>query len=200
MAKAQYSRYHIYIKPVLENQVIRSVAPYIFSLVTIAILVVFAIRPTISTVLNLQKNIENNKTVLKALQDKAQNLTLGKENWENLSLEAKTKIEAAVPTKTDVPALIFSLQKSAFLSASTSALQIQPLILIDNTKAEDKALLTLDEIDFSYNLQGSFQKLLATLQNLNKGPRLINMTTAVLSKSAEGPTVLSITGKAYYLK
>lgn len=200
MATSKYSRYYTYVKPVIENRIIRSSAPYIFSLITISILTIFAIRPTVSTILNLQKNIEENEKVLQALDSKAQSLIEGKRNLDNLNPEIKVKIEAAAPTKTNVPSVIASLQSSSVNIASVSALQIQPLTIIDNTISEEKALLSLGEINFAHNTQGQFYQLLLSLQNLNKSSRLFNITSVIINKQADGPPVLSITGKAYYLK
>lgn len=196
---AKFSRYYTYIKPVITNKVVKSSAPYIFSLITIAVLTIFAIRPTISTILNLQKGIEENQKVLNALDQKAQNLIEGKKNLDNLSPEAKAKIEVSVPTKTNIASVIASLQNSSVNHASVSALQIQPLLIIDNTISEQRALLATGEIDFTYNVQGSFAQLLMTLENLKKTPRLLNINSVTMSKQEEA-TVLSITGKAYYLK
>lgn len=200
MAEPKYSRYYTYIKPVVENKIVKSSAPYVFSLITISILTIFAIRPTVSTILNLQKNIEENQKVLQALDAKAQSLIEGKRNLDNLSPQIKNKIEVSLPTKTNVPAVISSLQSSSLGIASVSALQIQPLTIIDNTTVKEKALLNLGEVYFAYNVQSSFGSLLQTLENLSKSPRLLNITNVVINKQTEGPTVLSISGKAYYLK
>lgn len=198
---AKYSHYYTYIKPVAENKVLRSVAPYIFSLITIIILVIFAIRPTISTILNLQKNITDSQQVLQTLEKKAQDLIEGKKNYENLPPETKLKIEAAVPDKPKVTSVISSLENSSKPQASASALQIQPLTLIDEkTQGEKKAKLSLGEVDFSYNVSGSFIDLLKTIQNINHSPRLMQINNATINKQPSNSTVLSITGKAYYLK
>ncbi|MDO8638341.1 MAG: type 4a pilus biogenesis protein PilO [Candidatus Daviesbacteria bacterium] len=197
----RYSRYYTYIKPLAENKAVKSVAPYIFSLITIMILIIFAIRPTVSTIINLQKNIEENQQVLKQLETKAQNLIEGKKNYENLPPDMKQKINDAVPNQPNVTSVISSLDNSSGPQASASALQIQPLTLFDDKTQSDKvAKLALGEVDFSYNISGSFIDLLKTLQNLNNSPRLIQIDNVIISKQTASPTVLSITGKAYYLK
>lgn len=201
MATSKYSRYYTYIKPVAQNKFIRSFAPYIFSLLTIIFLVIFAIKPTISTILNLQKSIDENKQVLKQLNDKADSLTLGKRNLQALGPETLNKINTLLPSQANVTTIITSLQKVPLGNqASISALQVQPVNLIDNTIDIQKARLNLAEVEFTYNVQSSFQGLLATLQNLSKSPRLININNIVLSKQIDNPMVLSITGKAYFLK
>ncbi|MFH0937234.1 MAG: type 4a pilus biogenesis protein PilO [Candidatus Daviesbacteria bacterium] len=200
MAQSKYFRYYTYIKPVIENKTVRSIAPYIFSLTTIAILAIFAIRPTVSTILNLQKNIENNRQTLQALETKAQNLLEAKKNLDALSPEARAKIDLALPQQPSVPTLIRSLQDSSTSVASVAALQIQPLTLIDKSIPEQKVPSGLGEVDFSYNVQGMFAELITILQNLQHTPRLVNFSGVVVSKQIDSPTVLSITGKGYYLK
>lgn len=197
----KYSRYYTYIKPIAENKVVRSITPYIFGLITIMILIIFAIRPTVSTIINLQKNITDNKQVLQKLEEKAQNLIEGKKNYENLPPDIKLKINNFIPTKPSITSIISDLEDSSKSQASASALQIQPLTLIDYKAQENnKTKFSLGEVNFSYNVSGSFINLLKTLQNINSQSRLIQIDNAIINKQPSNPTVLSITGKAYYLK
>ncbi|MDO8570029.1 MAG: hypothetical protein Q7R97_00400 [Candidatus Daviesbacteria bacterium] len=195
----KYSRYFTYIKPITNNKTVKSVAPYIFSLIMIIILVIFAIRPTISTILNLQKNLADSQQVLEGLNNKAQNLIEGKKNYNNLPPEVKVKINLAVPVKPDVTFVIASLNNSSKSIASVSALQIQPLVLIDTNQPKTNKL-ALDKVDFSYNTVGSFTNLLQVLQNINNASRLLQINNVTINKQTDSPTVLSITGNAYYLK
>lgn len=199
MAASKYSRYYVYIKPVISNKYVKSFAPYIFSLLSLIIFIVFAIRPTITTIIELQKSIEDNKTVLLTLDQKAKYLTDGKRNLENMDPAIKNKINAKLPSYPAVSNLISSLQTSATNSASISALQIQPVTIYTNT-TDQKAQQKLEELIFSFNTQGSYAGLITVLDNLTKSSRLINLTSAVFNKTVEGGTNLSISGKGYYLK
>lgn len=196
----KYSRYYVYIKPVIQNKLVRSSLPYIFSLIAMIVLLLFAIRPTISTVVELQKSIEDNKKVLATLTTKAQNLTEGKRNLDNMNPVIIQKINSSLPDKPNITILIASLNQASGSVASISALQIQPITLINNASLEQKNKTTIGEINFSYNIQGSYQNLLTTLYNLNKAGRLINIDSINLSKQTQGVTSLSINGKSYYLK
>lgn len=200
MAAAKYSRYYTQIKPVIENRIVRSVAPYIFSLITMTILIIFAIRPTISTIANLQKDIENQQQILNALNEKEISLTQGRGNLQNISMEKRSKIGAAIPDNPDVPLLISSLRGASQTQASVSALQVQPVALLNPAATQQQALLKLGEINFSYNVQGAYGQLIGTLYNLQRSSRVISIENLSLSKQAEDVTVLSITGKAYFLK
>ncbi len=201
MAEAKYSRYFTYIKPATENKYVKSSAPYVFSLLAITVLTVFAIRPTVSTILNLQKNLENNQQVLSSLNSKAETLAAAKRNYENLSPEVKTKINDAIPDQANVTSIIGSLKTASSNISSSSALQIQPVTIIDTTIPANKTKSTLGEVSFSYNVEGSYAQFIAILKNLSKTPRLINIDSIIIGKQSEDKTtIMSINGNAYYLK
>lgn len=199
MTNAKYSRYYVYIKPVIGNKYVKSATPYIFSLLAIIIFVIFAIRPTILTIISLQKSIQDNQQTLDALEKKSRDLTDGKRNLENLDPNIKTLINTRLPDAVAVTTLINNLQITASKTASISALQVQPVTIYTNDSNLNPKQ-SLGEILFSLNAQGSYTSLLQTLDNITKSSRLINITSVLLSKSAEGTIVLSISGKAYYLK
>ena len=79
-----YSRYFTYIKPVIKSPIIKNYGPAIFSLLTMSILIFFAIRPTVETILVLQKKLADSNEVLQKATQKAENLSLGKKNYDNL--------------------------------------------------------------------------------------------------------------------
>lgn len=199
MADIRYSRYYVYIKPVIGNKYVKSTAPYIFSVLAIIIFIIFAIRPTVSTIINLQKSIQDNQQVLNTLEQKSRDLTQGKINLDNLDQNVKTKINTRLPDNAAVALLINDLQIAATKNASISALQIQPVTIYTNASGS-VVKKNLGELSFSFNVQGSYADLLSTLNNISKSPRLINLTDIVLNKSTEGTTGMSINGKAYYLK
>lgn len=201
MADAKYSRYYTYIKPAVENKYVRSSAPYIFSIFTITILIVFAIRPTISTILNLQKSLNDSQKVLQDLNNKADSLATAKRNYDSISPDAKLKIKNAVPEQTEITTIISSLKSASLNAASTSAMQIQPVTIIDNTVAPGKTKMATGDVSFSYNVQGSFSELLAILGNISKTQRLISIDNIVIGKQTEEKTtIISINGKAFFLK
>ncbi|MCL4366919.1 type 4a pilus biogenesis protein PilO [Patescibacteria group bacterium] len=199
MAAARHSRYYTYIKPVVENRFAKSAAPFIFSLISISVFAVFAIRPTITTILSLQQEINSNQKILDQLNQKARNLSEGRQNYQKIPSDVQTKIRAYVPDSPQVPLFINNLQNAAANQGSASALQIQPLTLIDLTN-QNPANLQLDEIDFSYNAQGSFTQLLTIVDNIQKLSRLTRVDNVTLTKQGDGPLTLTLTGKAYFIK
>lgn len=194
-----YSRYFTYVKPFTKLPVVKNYAPAVFTLLTISILTIFAIKPTIETILVLQKKLTDSDQVLQKITEKSNNLSLGKKNYDNLDQNIKGKILNLVPDDTNLKTVIQSLEQAAKThQASISALQIQPLVI--DTKVEGK-IGTVSEVSFIFNTEGSYKNLVALLQDLKTSSRLISIETLSLSKVADGTgLIMSLSGKAYYLK
>lgn len=197
---ALYSRYFTYIKPFTKLPIVKNYGSTIFSLLTMTILIFFAIKPTIETILVLQKKLADSDEVLQKITQKANNLSKGKQNYDNLDQTIKDKVFALVPDTVSVRSVIQSLEDSAKINgASISALQIQPLVI--DTKEDNNQIGTISEISFIFNTEGNYKNLTALLQDLARSQRLISIDSLSLSKTNDATAlVLSVSGKAYYLK
>lgn len=194
-----YSRYFTYIKPVTKIPIIKNYGPTIFTLIVITIFTIFAIKPTIETILVLQKKLEDSNTTLEKISQKASDLSLGKENYDKLDQETKTRIETAIPDKADFRTLVESLEQTALTNqASISALQIQPLII---TPRDENQIGVPADISFTFNIEGSYETLMTVLKELQSNSRIISIDSLSLSQLNEGGgLVMSTTGKGYYIK
>lgn len=194
-----YSRYFTYIKPIAKLPIVKNYGSTIFSLLVISILVYFAIKPTVETILVLQKKIADADAVLQKITQKANNLSLGKKNYDNLGENLKDKISAAIPDSINLKSVSQTFEQTAGdHEASVSALQIQPIII--ETKIAEK-LGVLTEVKFTFNAEGSYGNLTALLQDLKKSNRLTSLDSLSLSKTSDGKAlILSLSGKAFYLK
>lgn len=199
MDQAKYSRYYTYIQPVIKNPLVRSFSPFIFSLISLIIFGVFAIRPTVSTIINLQTEIDNNQQILSALTTKAKNLVEGKNNYNQINLEMKKKIVNLIPPQPLVSSVITSLQNSLSNQGTISALQIQPLTIFDD-KATKKYPAELKTIDFTYSISGSYQQISKAIANLSSSPRLLIIDGVIISKQASASTQMNLSGKAFFLR
>lgn len=194
-----YSRYFTYIKPVTRHPIIRNYGPTIFTLITITILVLFAIRPTVETILVLQKQLTNSEEVLQKITQKANDLSLGKKNYDNLDQITRDKISSAIPDNSSLKSIIQNLEQIAKAhDASISALAIQPFAIA--TKKENQ-VGSLATVSFTFNCEGSYNNLIAILQDLKTIKRLTSIDGVSLSKTTDGLSlIMSLSGKAYYLK
>ena len=196
---SRYSRYFTYIKPVTKMPIIKTYGSTIFTLIIMAIFIIFAIRPTIATILVLQKKLVDSKAVLEKLNQKANDLGLAKQNYNSLNETALFKISKAIPNTPELKSITQTLENTALkYNASISALQIQPQVF--ETKKED-TLGAISNISFIFNATGEYQNLISVLQDLKESSRLFSIDKLSLSRLSEGEgLIMSISGKAYFLK
>ena len=194
-----YSRYFTYIKPITRLPIIKTYGSTIFTLIIIVIFIFFAIKPTVETILVLQKKLAETSQVLEAVNKKANDLSQGKQNYDSLDPNIKSKIAEAIPDTVTFRSITQELEQTAKLhEASVSALQIQPIVI---DAKSDNTVGTLSEIDFTFNVEGAYAQLIALLQDLRLSSRLISIDSLSLSKVSEGSgLIMSITGKGYYIK
>lgn len=194
-----YSKYFTYVKPAMRLPIVKTYGSTIFTLLVMIIFILYAIKPTVETILVLQKKLEDSRQVLEKVNQKANNLSQGKSNYEKLDSNVKARLTTAIPDTVGLKLLIQTLEQKALThQASISALQIQPLVL--ETKSDNK-VGSLAEVLFTFNVEGSYKNLISLLNDLKSSTRLISIDSLALSKLSEGAgLIMSITGKAYYLK
>lgn len=194
-----YSRYFTYIKPFIKHPLVRTYGSTVFTLIVMSILIVYAIRPTIETILVLQKKLADSNEVAEKITQKTNNLSKAQQNYANLDPDIKSKIEAAIPDSVSLKSVVQALEQTAKkYEASVSALQIQPLVLEAKTDGKPGHL---SEVSFTFNAEGEYQKIISILQDFRSSDRLISIDNVSLSKLNEGPGItISLSGKAYYLK
>jgi Tfp pilus assembly protein PilO len=196
----QKSRYYTYIKPIIKNKFARTYSSLIFSLITIAIFSYYAIRPTVTTILSLQKSIQEQNQVLLTLKEKVNNLVAGKKNYEDIPSATKDKMDSLVPNNPNLAGLINSLSYVADnAQASISGIQFQP-VLIETVNSQPSKNAQLSEVAFAMNVQGEFPNLMNLLTTLKRLDRLVTLSTVNFVQPVDAALVMSITGKAYYIK
>ncbi len=195
-----YSRYFTYIKPFTKIPIVKNYGSTVFTLLTISVLIFFAIKPTVETILVLQKKLADSNEVLQKVTKKANDLSLARKNYDNLDQNIRDKISANIPDTVSLKSIIQTLEQAAKAhEASVSALQIQPLVI--NTKNDNNQIGSLSEISFTFNTEGDYQSLISLLQDLKNSSRLISIDSLSLSKTGDSKSlIMSLSGKAYYLK
>lgn len=194
------SRYYTYIRPILHNKFTKTYSSLIFSLITIFIFSFYAIRPTVTTILSLQKSIDEQTSIQQRLQDKVSNLSQGKLNYENIDPDVKSKINNLVPDNPTLAQLINSLNYAADqANASVSGIQLQEVIL-ESKKTQLSRNAPLSQIDFTFNAQGNFASLMKLLTSLKRTDRLFTITSVNFAQPVDSSLIMSVNGKAYFVK
>lgn len=195
----RYSRYYTYIKPITNIPIIKNYGSTIFTLIAMIIFIIFAIKPTVETIVVLQKKLSDSQQILDKVTKKGEDLSLGKQNYDNLDPNIKTSIQSLIPDNIALKSLVQSLEQTARQNeASISALQIQPVSL---QVKDDNTMGSLTTVSFVFNIEGQYPDLILLLQELKRSARLISIDNIVLNKLETGTGLLmSLTGKAYYIQ
>ncbi len=165
----------------------------------VTIFSLFAIRPTIKTILTLRQDIAEQESILSQLTEKSLNLEKSRQNYQALDETSKQQLVDLLPTNPEVADLIEELSTLALQNqASISGLQFQPIEI--ESKEQTAINITLKELTFTFNLHGDYQRLLQIINSLNSTKRLLSIDSIQLTKPQEAPLVMSINGKAYFLK
>lgn len=196
----RYSRYYTYVKPIFQNNIVKLYGTYTLTFFAIAFFVFFAIKPTIETIIVLQKKLETSQQTLDQITQKSEDLSQARQNLESMDPQIRSKIDSSVPTQVDLKSLVIDLERAAnTYQASISAIQVQPVTLTENSNTS--GLTTLDSVEFTFNIEGNYSTLIKVLEAIQTSSRLFSVENLVLNRATEtGAIVMSVNGKAYYLK
>lgn len=202
MAKgsARYFRYFTFILPIRNIPFVKNYGPTTVTTLVMIIFILFAIKPTVESIIVLQKKVADANKILTQIDQKTKDLNLAKQNYESLDNSTIFKIQSAIPDTITVNTITSSLEQFAIKSeASISALQLQSITI---EPKKDSQVRKLAEVEFTFNIEGTYPKLILVLQNLKKTNRLITISSLSFRNTEEqNPNlVMSIRGKAYFLK
>ena len=196
----RYSRYYTFIRPITKNKYIKTYSSLSFSLIAIMIFGIFAIKPTVETILVLQTNIQQQQQVDNSLLQKEQDLTKASENLKKIDPAIRQDIDNLLPSKTDITTLagnIGAIVQSH--DATVSGLQFQSTDL-NGQPSKISATPVVKEISFTLNISGEYSKLIETLDSLIRAPRLISIDNVNINSSADNTLVMSISARSFFLQ
>lgn len=185
--KTGYQKYFAFIQPVVNDPLMRVYFSLALSLLLVTFLVIFALSPTVNTVLGLQKKIADQEKIVLALDAKINALVAAGENYNQQTAQLAF-LNEALPNKPYPEGLIANVLGTASVSGvAVSSLQFKPVALTGDDNAE---------VNFSLSVTGSQTQLrdfLVKLENLLRYIRLGKMV--IVFNGENGPTVDSqITG------
>lgn len=164
------------------------------------ILGIFAINPTLSTITNLQKQIEDDKFIDQQLQEKINNLSVLQQKYSNLKPDLPIVYDA-VPQSPQIPLLLGQIQAVAKDSNITLGNFLSSQVQISQMSTLGKKY---NSYDFNLSAQGNYQDLTGFLEKLVNFQRIVNLTTIYVSKGnssqAENTNILqlNIKGTVYF--
>lgn len=188
------------LKILVKDRKVKSYTSIVFSLLLITVFSFFALRPTLTTIVGLQKSIREQQEILSKLEEKEVNLSTGIRNYQNLPPATKEKLDNLLPDQTNITTLVKTLTSiSAKNQASISGLQIQPIDIV-STPSKLPKTASLQEVLFNFNVSGGYKELKLLLQSLSKSPRLLFIESVSINKQESADLIMRVNGKAYITK
>ncbi len=168
----------------------------IFSLFALSFFGIFAIGPTITTISNLNKQLEEDKSALKQLQDK--NAALKSLSAQYLEIEPQLElIENAIPQSSKVADIsrqleLLTVKHNLIVQKLDSGLM--ELYPAKNTNSPIFSFL------FSIGVSGTEQDINAFIGDLINMGRIIGIEKLTTGKQQNNQFSASITGRAFFYK
>lgn len=206
----RYRRYTNRLAQSYEKPDIKAYTGLTLSFFAVAFFGIFAVRPALTTILELVKEIEAKEAVAQRFQEKINHLSLAQENYV-AAQEAFPLIDEALPQEPVFADFIRQVEALATRnSLSLSLLQVGEVIIVGGAEEPKKAGTgaTLEEqeegltsIEFGVTVAGDYENLRAFLNSLENWRRLAlpaTVTFNVRRQLEEEVLALNISGKIYY--
>jgi Tfp pilus assembly protein PilO len=204
----RYSRYFKELPKIYQKKETVVYTGLILTLLSVSFFAVFAIRPTIITIVSLYREIQTQKEINNQLQKKINTLSSAQSNY-TLAEPYLPLIDEAIPPTPSLSQVTLQFETLAQKNNLTiNSLSFEPSVLLgkDPTKKEKKKTSSLQNLSFSLSLNGNFEDLEKFLDSLSQLRRIITIDSSSFSKkeSTEGEETetinLNISGKFYFLE
>ena len=194
--KEEYAKYFELV-PNFQKEKTQKFTTIALTLLASIILFVFAVGPTLSTIGNLQRQVDDNKFVEQKLKQKINNMSLLDQQYSNLEKDLDV-VYSAVPKSPQIPLLLGEIQaiaKNSNIKLKTfQTFQVDVSQLATSNKK-------YSAFDFALSAEGNYQDMLIFLNNLVSFQRVITLDTVSIRK-VSGFNIstlnLSIRGTAFF--
>lgn len=198
----QFRRYYTYIEPVVSDPIVRSYFSIVASLILTALFLIFALSPTLTTILGLVKKIDDQKKTISQMDQKINDLITAQDSYSSFQPRLGDLLYA-LPENSTPESTIDSVYTAASASAvAVNALQFGdiPISSVSGTAASSKnkdgASSDVRMLDFSLVVSGTAENIENFLTKLEEMPRIIKITNLSFG-SKKG--VVTISAKSYFL-
>lgn len=211
----QYRRYYQTIEPVLVKPKNKLYSTVIFFLLVISLFAWYAIRPTVQTILYLQREIADKSKVNAQMDTKINALIEAQTTYEAIAEKIPT-IAEALPDDPSVIKLLDQIKTIGLeTNASVSAIQVgsSPLTQIVTDETQKKAVNPKKipfELPITLTFNGTFPNILSFMQTLGSMRRLFrfeslsiapNTTSSVgISTGSEKNLTVSVRMVTFFMK
>lgn len=182
--------------PVLKKERNKQYGMLIFTFATMTFFGIFAINPTLTTIAELQRSLEDARFVEQQLATKIKNLSLLQNQYTTITPDLEL-VEAALPTTPEATLFIGQLQTITTQSGVTlEGIGFGGLTLASPSPIEDGTFT------FTMQIKGTYSQINLFLTTLTGFDRIVVLDGITIAKqSIEGAAItLTIEGAAHFKK
>lgn len=200
----RYSRYYIYLEPVVKDPLIRGYFSFVASVMLIAFFLVFALSPTINTILTLRKKVDEQRQLIANMDQKIANIVTAQENYTQIQSSLPT-VQVALPVNPTAQSILAGISESASASGVTvTNLRFADIPLSRDTIKAASIQSTdptgLPTLEFSFTVSGTTQTVRGFLKQVENLARQIHIKSlAVGSTDPSLKETATVTAVSYYL-
>lgn len=173
----RYRRYYRSLEPIFRHPKAQTYTMVIFSFLTVSLFGLYAIRPTVQTILYLKREIRDKTEISKKMDDKIASLIEAQATYQDVA-PLLPFIDQALPVNPDAITLVVQFRNLANVSGATlTSIQLAsvPLLGIDATASATKTASNQKTFDFSISIQGPFEALNTFLQGIYDMRRIVSI-------------------------
>lgn len=186
-----------YIKlfPAAQIEEVKTYTTLILTLLAIIIFSLFAISPTINTIVELKKTLADSEFADESLDTKLAAMQSLQEEYGQLG-ESLNRIAATIPTNPDAPVLLAKIQTLA-TDAGLSIVKVEAVqveLTKKDTTTQPSAFI------FGITVDGTYAQVLQFLESVPQLDRLVTADSISVTRNPEaaGQVVATIKFKAYF--
>jgi Tfp pilus assembly protein PilO len=195
------AKYREYLKllPPTKRENTKAITMLIFTFIALSFLGIFAINPTLSTIIELQKQYADSQFVHEQLTTKMNNLSSLQQQYNTLS-DDLAFVYDAIPQNASVPTLVGQLSALAEESnIEITGIRISPVILSDIK--ERQSIKTHSSFSFTLEAEGEYESMMNFVDALTNFNRLVTIETISMTKNQiNNNMILTIEGREYFKK
>lgn len=191
-------RYREYLKllPDMQKENTRIITTLILTFTAMSFFGIFAINPTLSTIITLKKQLSDSILVNEKLATKLNNLSSLQQQYTTLSSDLPVVFDA-IPKNPEAPSLMGQITSlSEEKKVQLTSLSVSEVQLTGGSTPQNNSSYA-----FSLQAEGSYDDLINFTKSLTQINRIININSLSVVKDAK-PNILNLelTGRGYFKK
>lgn len=196
LSPSKYREYLKLLPPGIQNYNTKAVTALILTFIAMAFFGIFAINPTLSTIITLKRQLVDSRLVHEKLQTKIRNLSSLQQQYNTLTPDLPIVFNA-IPQSPNAPSLIGQIiAQSQKNNTQVVSFRASEMDLSDNQKTASASSFI-----FFVQAQGSYDNLINFSRSVAKLSRIMTIESMTINKDVkQNILILGLSGRGYHKK